>query len=528
MRTAAAVVALCLLATAGCTGDGSSGEPSGEPPAVAPAFEEVACPEDVDATILAPTTCGYLTVPENRAEPDRTVRLLVVRVEPPERLHDEPVFVAGTNLGNAPNYGGIAPVAQRLGREAILMDARGIGHSEPSLACPEVEAIAMPSLRTGTTDAATRGLFLTAVSECRQRLEDQGVDLDSYTVRDMAADAADLRRALGIDEWNVHTYGTAARITLEMLRSPEAGIRAAFMDSPEPQQVDPRVEGAHALHEAIGSLDSRCAADPRCARAYGSVAETLDTALSELHRHPLVMDVPGPAVGEVTRMYVDDVMLLRLLRAVLSDGGSSGSLYLPESVPAIVALAAKGRLDELAPLLSPTAAQDTAYCAGYVPKCQPQMALSEGALYSSLCRDGDVAHDPEAMGSVSGWDEAYAEMFGDSPYVEVCSAWGESGQDADPAPPVESEVPALVLVGGFATHNRLSTIREGLSGLDAATFVVNPRAGHNVLIGECMGEIRLRWHEDFTLDRGDLSCLDDRLAWTSEADLLAAASSAGS
>jgi pimeloyl-ACP methyl ester carboxylesterase len=524
MKAAVASLALCLAVT-GCTGDESTGDPAPRPAT----FEKVACPSDVDASVLAPITCGYLSVPEDRADPgQRTLRLFVVRVEPSERLHEEPVFITGTNLGNAPNYGGIAPVAQRVGREAILLDPRGVGHSEPSLACPEVEARQPAVLAAGTTDEAVREAFLSAVAECRQRLEGEGIDLDAYTVEAMAADAEDLRRALGIETWNVHSYGTAARITLEMLRSSDSGVRAAFMDSPEPHQVDPRREGARALHASLEHLASLCRDDRRCRRQFGDPSVTLERALRRLAGAPQRVEVLDPASGEDVSVLVDDVMLLRLLRAVLSDGGSSGSLFLPESVPALVSLAARGRLAELGPLLTPLAGEDTAYCTGYVPKCADQMALSEGVYYSVLCRDAGIPDDPEGVESdAMAAEPAYAEMFGDNPYGDVCSRWGEVERTADPPPLVESDVPALVLVGGFASYNRLTTIRAGIAGLSDATVVVNPRHGHNVIIGACMIEIRLRWHEDFELTSEDLSCIDDKIPWKSERDLLRAAASVG-
>jgi pimeloyl-ACP methyl ester carboxylesterase len=522
-RAAAALgVVVLLVVGAGCTGDESPGGTARLPPA----FAETTCPTDVEASVLAPISCGYLSVPEDRAAPGRTLRLFVIRVEPPERRHQEPVLVAGTNIGNGLNYGGIAPIAQRLGREAILLDPRGTGHSEPSLACPEVEALQSPSLGLATTDPGARESFLSAVARCRERLESDGTDLDAYTVAAMAQDVEDLRTALGIDSWNVHTYGTSARTTLELLRTDPGSVRAAFLDSPQPPQVDPRVEGAAALRTALAEVDSRCRAEARCRRLFASPADTLVAALHRLDRRPVDFTVDDPASGDQVRVHVDGVMLLRLLRAVLADGGSSGTLYLPESVPALVSLAAQGRLAELAPLLRPLVAEDSAYCLGYVPKCQPQMALSEGALYSALCRDAGMPYDPGGIAAAVGRQPAYAEMFEQSPYVEVCSAWGEVPRTAGPTAPLDSDVPALVLVGGFAPYNRSSAIRTGLAGLRRSTVLVNPAHGHNVLIGACFGELRRRWHEDFSLTRRDRSCIDDRLRWTSEAELLRTARTA--
>ena len=96
--------------------------------------------------MVGEVTCGYLTVPEDRTEAGREVRLFVARIQPPEVMHEDPMLVAGSDLANLPNYGGVAPLAQRVGREVIIMDTRGVGHSEPSLACPEVDEIRAAAL----------------------------------------------------------------------------------------------------------------------------------------------------------------------------------------------------------------------------------------------------------------------------------------------------------------------------------------------------------------------------------------------
>ena len=154
------------------------------------------------------------------------------------------MLVAGTDLGAVPNYGGIAPMAERLGREVVIVDARGTGHSEPALDCQEVEALADDVLAARTDDAGTQADYLDAVDACYERLTDAGVDAAAYNLSEMAADAEDLRRALDIDTWNVTTYGTASRIVFEMLRGAPDGIRAVILDSPELPATDPRTEAA--------------------------------------------------------------------------------------------------------------------------------------------------------------------------------------------------------------------------------------------------------------------------------------------
>ena len=214
-------------------------------------------------------------------------------------------------------------------------------------------------------------------------------------------------------------------------------------------------------------------------------------------------------------------MFLRLLRAVLSDGGSSGSLFLPESVPALVSFASQGawpsslRYSPLSPWKTPPTAPATCPSAA-----RPQMALSEGVYYSLLC--GDERHPRRirrgSRGRSADWQPAYAEMFGRQPVRRRVLAMG-GGHSGGP-----SETARRVGRARPGPRRRLRDVQpsrhdpRGARRVSEATFVVNPRYGHNVLVGACMGEIRLRWHEDFELNRSDLSCIDDRMPWKSDAD----------
>ncbi len=89
--------------------------------------------------------CGYLVVPEDRANPhSRTIRLALAVFRPPGgKTNQDPVVYLEGGPGGSPlkllairdfatSY---APVLSE-GRELILIDQRGGGRSEPALECP--------------------------------------------------------------------------------------------------------------------------------------------------------------------------------------------------------------------------------------------------------------------------------------------------------------------------------------------------------------------------------------------------------
>jgi pimeloyl-ACP methyl ester carboxylesterase len=530
MRTAAAALSLALAVGLGaCTAEEPADDTTPEQAATSatPAdFEEAECPADVASVVVGEVACGYLTVPEDRAEPERDVRLFVARIEPPEVLHEDPMFVAGTDLASLPNYGGVAPLAQRVGREVIIMDTRGVGHSEPSLACPEVDELRETALATATDDPETRTAFLDAVASCHDRLAADGVDVAAYHLSAMAADAEDLRAALSIDEWNVVTYGTASRIAFEMLRQAPDHLRSVLLDSPEVPGTDPRAIAVDATRASLVDVLDACAADNACAAAFPGAGTLLDRALAEVADQPVTLSMEA-AGQEPAQVLLDDALLLRLLRGMVSDGGSSGSFMRPAAIPAVLDGAVTRRLEGLATTLATTVAGSPTYCLGYQPKCLPQHRVSVGTAYSVLCHDIDPLHDRvDAVRAVAADEPGYAAAYGDNPSLDVCDAWPVAASDDTSSvvdSPVDSDVPVLALVGAFAPYSPEDLVRGALAGVPAATVVVDPTGGHNVMGSDCLVSIRGAWLDDLDLTASEQDCLADQTTdWVTDLSELGA------
>jgi len=167
-----------------------------------PRFEAAPCPDDVSGAVVYSISCGYLTALEDRSQPaGRTVRVFVVKIDPPggTTTPDPMIVVSDRTFGALPDYGGLCC---RMHRVEYVVDPRGSTHSQPSLDCPEVEAVSpkLVALRLG--DPANASILREAVQACHDRLVGQGIDLSAYDVAADAADIEDLRVAVGIERWN--------------------------------------------------------------------------------------------------------------------------------------------------------------------------------------------------------------------------------------------------------------------------------------------------------------------------------------
>jgi pimeloyl-ACP methyl ester carboxylesterase len=465
MKGLTATLAVASLLAAGLTGcEGSGGGDPG--PA---AYQRVSCPDDVEVLILAEHECGMVAAAGG-------VSLFVVRVEPPTPSDRAPVVEAGTDLGTAPDYVGLSPIAQRTDRPLVLVDLRGTGHSTPAVHCPEVDALATAA--AADPDAAAAELTA-AVAACRARLTAAGTDPGSVDLASTAEDLHAVVHAMGIDKAVASAHGTTGLAALEWARRHPADLEAMVLDSPYFAGEDPD----RRVDDLVDEVSRACWAERRCSARYADVADVWAKALVDLAAHPIRLESRGTAVR------LDDDALRRAVRWVMAGGSQLG----PGRVPEVVVEAAARRPGALLQRFADLLVAGPPMCVGYLPKCGGSR-VSVGAALSLNCpvvRDQAVWREP-------------------------CAVWGTAG-----APRSTSTVstPTLVLTGRFDPFAPpTETVRTELADVVPGAFYVEDPAGpHNVLGGDCMRTLRTAWLNGDVRDRpAKPPCLADRaLTFTS-------------
>lgn len=170
-----------------------------------PRFEDAPCPFDASAEVLDQLRCGWLVVPQSRAEPNgRQLRLAVavLKSTSPTPRPDPIVFLSGGPGGKSVAY--MPPRTRspfwgplRSDRDVVFFDQRGTGFSEPAF-CAEVGEAFFRMNFLGW-DAARRSAHAQEVlGRCAVTVREQGVDLSQFNTAASALDLQDLRRALGV------------------------------------------------------------------------------------------------------------------------------------------------------------------------------------------------------------------------------------------------------------------------------------------------------------------------------------------
>jgi pimeloyl-ACP methyl ester carboxylesterase len=413
------------------------------------------------------------------------------------------VLILGIDLGKTPDYAGFAPGAQRVNRELILLDQRGTGHSEPTLACPEVERLGERFVGARLSDPEVRADLQSAADACHDRLTGEGIDLSAYNVGEMAADAEDVRLALGIPRWNIASYGSASRVALEIVRRFPERVRAMWFDTPQFPQVDEVTLGISGTRYALSQIFADCAADRECSRRFPDLSNALREAVVRLDEEPVtvnVADTPAAeAAGHPIRVVVDGAALLRAVRGMVS----SIDLGMAPGVPGAIYRALEGDVDVVAYLLS-----EQPVCLGYQPVCGAQ-PLFEGALFSILCHDQVPFVEASRLTGMAGGDPGFHDAYVDSPYLDVCEAWDVGEATSVARRPVSSDIPMLIYVGRYDAFGPLPAAEQAIASLSGSFLVDVPYQGHNVLGSlDCYRNIRNAWIENPT-SAPDTGCIED-------------------
>ena len=439
-------------------------------------FRPAPCPIGEPADLAAHgIECGYLTAPENRSAPTgSSVELAVAWLHGtgPSVAPDPVLFLAGGPGGSALlGIGTWAGTTLRATHDVILLDQRGTGYSHPTLACPE---LLYPAGERESKDDFIAA-HLRQARLCRDRLVTERVDLSAYNTNENAADVEDLRRALGIDRWNLYGISYGTRLALAVMRDYPAGVRSVVLDSAYPPQVIPLQEAGASADRAFDALVAACGAEPPCASAYPGLGTGFAEAIARFDRdfRNLNFDVPGHTISHAIFAWLYDTQQIELLPGLVHAAETgNAAVYFQAMEPTL--LTAESRSDGM--FLS--------------VECSERAAFADPALIAA-----DIAAHPR-FGSYleRDWHPA------------ACAEWGAGVANPADVAPVTSSIPTLLFAGELDPVTPPGYAELAASTLDHATLVRVPGAGHGVTLIHCPSDMR----DAFVVDPAappDTTCL---------------------
>lgn len=430
----------------------ANAQPAGPPGT----FTVVDCPP-ARTRYAVEITCGWLTVPARRDLADDATLDLAVRVlHAQEPVHADPVVYLSGGPGGDSLTDLSAWTTEPLlaSRDVVLLDQRGTGASEPDVSCPEEQRMA--------------DLF-EAERRCRDRLDQEGVDLRVLRTTETAADVADLRTALGYESWNLWGASYGTRVALAVLRDHPDGVRSAVLEGVYPHQVDAYAELVRSDQEAIDHLAAMCAADASCTELAGDVRELLEELIVELEDVP--RDLTARHLLDGSEL-LDGYALLRTVTAGLGDSARIGAVpgwlaHLADGGDRPFLLYARHRGYQIA---DPGVSTATFY----VIECAEEVAHSTLAERSpEEAWDALAIAEDDVIGNLAALDVFWT--------LESCQIWDTGGSPALEDEAVTSDVPTLLVTGLFDPQTRPTWTWKAADGLSEATVLELPHRGHDTI-----------------------------------------------
>ena len=240
--------------------------------------------------------CGYLIVPEDRANPsnDKTIQLAVARFKSDSsNPQPDPIVYLEGGPGGSPlrSYMPVfnvyfAPFLEK--RDLILLDQRGTGYSQPALDCREYYDWALSVLDQDLSVEESEQQGNAASLACRERLVGSGVNLAAFNSAENAADVNDLRVALGYEQLNLYGISYGTRLALTVLRDFPQGLRSVVIDSVVPLQSNLYTEIPGNGARAFELLFEACATDAACSAAYPDLRGVFFDLVDQLNDKPVI------------------------------------------------------------------------------------------------------------------------------------------------------------------------------------------------------------------------------------------------
>jgi pimeloyl-ACP methyl ester carboxylesterase len=428
-------------------------------------------------------------VPENRADPaSRTIEIAFAMTTPANASPD-PVLLLPGGPGGAP----LPRFVERLrewvpaDRTTIVFDPRGTGFSGGPL-CPELGVTYSEIAGMDLSRLEARAVQDGAQRACRNRLLREGVDLGSYNSATVAQDLIDLRRALGIEKWNLVSVSYGVPFARETMRRDPDGVRSSVLAlGPSPDLSQLLSRDIPFFRRALRRVVDGCAQARECADQLPDLEAMFVQTVDGLRDAPITLDVE-PAEFRLPRFTVNAQDFAQAIYFMLASESDVASL------PSIIRGFAERDADIVRGVVEDTwGGLDSSFSSG--------MALSV------MCYDAATpTSEAEWQEGGEGLPDAYAEI---EFYLSHCGFWDDARASAAVRGPARLDTPTLVISGEFDPMNPPQVGDEHLATLPNGFHVVIPGLGHmpNGRSRGCWAELMRVFLQDPS-SRPDSSCAE--------------------
>ena len=432
--------------------------------------------------------CGVLTVPEDYSNPKgRKVKLpfIMFKAEEPNNK-TYPLVVAGgggpgsalgiseenINTFDATMWSSWYSSTIEAGRDLILIDNRGVGSSMPRLNCYEVEKADMESLDKQLEVEDVVNLTKDSFGACKQRLVEQGVDVNQYHVVNAAKDIEELRIGLGFKQLNVYGISYGTRVSLVYERLYPDSVRSMILDGVYPQSSRPFEDVPRQNYEAIKRVINKCQEDSQCMGQFGfNLEERLTDFLDQLDKNPITVSITSPEDYEPIDVVVTPDVFFDSLYAMMYDE------YAITYIPKYLYSAFKGNTDHLTEMVRE-----------YYVNSIVIDPVDVGAYASYACFDDIPFTDYSAARNalIKYPLQQYSNKYIVEVIKSMCEVWDVPAVTADFKDIYKIETPILIYSGELDPVTPAELAKPVIDNASISWDMVWPNVAHGVMfLSDC-------------------------------------------
>ncbi|XBQ17087.1 MAG: alpha/beta fold hydrolase [Oceanicaulis sp.] len=457
--------------------------------------------------------CGFITVPENREDPDtRFIRLHYVKIaatgEEEDYREDPVIYLTG---GPGVGVGGYVDRLREHDlldqRDLYILEQRGIGASGDF--CPFYGMTERALTHADDIEEAQRNAE-EITRNCFEAARAAGVDLTAYNTVENARDVKALRQALGYEQWNVWGISYGSHLGQMLALQDPDGISALVIDAIVPNDLTDLMRRAHWANVILEKVFTDCADAAVC----DGLEARFEAALDSVRDNPIIVETDDAELfpeGEA-----------RFTGLILAFAPFSMA-YEQDEHPAIPAV-----IDTLARKYETRDETFFELLAGGMDEVGPGgLTISQGMSSAIRCNDGyvhagaaaaerDLAENPRFAGLISTVDGArYA--------ARMCEEEGLAPRDRSDYRFVETAIPTLVINGGWDPVTPPELAEYIAPGFSNGRYIEVPYAGHGPTrsMAECAGPVLNAFFDDPDPAALDASCLEEGVAAPVYLDLAA-------
>jgi len=422
--------------------------------------------------------CGFVTVPEDRTDPNSAkIQLAVVVYHSlnPKPAPDPVIFLQGGPGAGAVQLSAdaydllVRPFLDK--RDFITFDQRGTGYSKPALGCKELTSAYTQDIH-GQIPADSRNLiYSSALLSCHDAMSIKGINLSAYTTLASAADLRDIMTVLGYKQVDLYGASYGTRLAQVVMREDPDIVRSSVVDSVVPVETKIYNEDPAALDSSLRALFDTCASEPACHAAYPDLETVFRKLVTQLNANPV--SVKGPIItGGTTTEQVDGSIFENVIVGLLKESliaPAAQAIYQIKAGDYSVLIAAQYSVPDTFADIAP------------------------GLYISMMCHEHILATTPQDLQAALApypeydnfsWLPFYGGVDG---LFKTCGVWNAKPPAAGENAPVSSSIPTLIITGKYDPATPPAWAKELATHLSQNYLFIFPDNGHTPTAADSTG-----------------------------------------